>query len=1027
MSNHTSDSERIRVKKDLGKAAPIGPLPGDMAFAWLAIIAGVIVFYILINQFIPIAPAFMVYVAVSLIVAHWFLFGNQPWKYGGKFHKPKDYVLGYPKLQLQGQEQLKPTLETQTVGWGDSRRKVKAFEDELQLATLVQFELNNDIVGAYLLQNKRLYRLVFVWDCYGINPYQNRLLVAKIVQRLRDGFKELFENETLTLHFGTFARNRIRIVQLDRLIDKIHLSPIKYLLTALKKRVEQLTDQGKHNPKFFRIYTTYTLSPAGSKAGDPVEEVLASLEAAWKTWTGIRQEGEKLELEACLRKAFQCGFLANNLFLEKQLGLPVKACTPREIFLFDWQRFNQIDKDNLPPPIPQLLIVNKKGIDWKINSSVHITTCLFQAGAPVADKKWVYLPGLKSYCGGAVYTQKPGTWNDAIAQIESGSKLIHSEQVRDTEIFVEVFKPNQDLALAVSEQRTKNSNLNVNLAAQNKRLDIGASYNTRQNASIEESFHDGEVALNLAWMAIVYRDHPEQLQTPLEHLNKLDAFPNPAKVEREKGYFDTMWLETLPYTWRRLLVKPFDRRQQYFASEAIGLMPLLMPQTSARHGLELICGTGFTPVYLDLYGQKPQHCAIVGTTGSGKSLFLGEVCNQALGAGLDVTIIDSTREDGTGTFTDFTNFVGGSYYNCINESLNLLETVDVRDIDDPLKKQAVTALDGELTRQTLLMLVADSDTPKHLKKRYRSIINLCLKAFNDDPEIRQRYSAAHRDGFGSPAYRRMPTLVDFVNYVTPDSLSFELDREQRSAVTSVRMELEAILDTTLGQTISRPSSIRTDSHLVVFGIGGVDNEEDLSILALTAYSVAIRRSVKSQRSLVDFDEASYLAGNFDYFARILGATMAKGRKAGISAIYCGQDLDSILNTRNAKQILDNTSNYLIGSLQDTAVETISKALGIPSEVLLDNTLNNFSPPESELASRWLVKNRSTLAQCLYYGASEQIALLANEPEFVALRHQYFQKYPNKYQALSALAQSMRSSLSQNELVENDFVFSHNEF
>ena len=53
MSNYTersSDSERIRVKKDLGKAAPIGPLPGDMAFAWLAIIVGVIIFYILINS-----------------------------------------------------------------------------------------------------------------------------------------------------------------------------------------------------------------------------------------------------------------------------------------------------------------------------------------------------------------------------------------------------------------------------------------------------------------------------------------------------------------------------------------------------------------------------------------------------------------------------------------------------------------------------------------------------------------------------------------------------------------------------------------------------------------------------------------------------------------------------------------------------------------------------------------------------------------------------------------------------------------
>lgn len=337
-----------------------------------------------------------------------------------------------------------------------------------------------------------------------------------------------------------------------------------------------------------------------------------------------------------------------------KLGLKVRPLQETEIWATDWKRFNC----SPPPAIPQLLILDETGLQWEINSQTHITTSLLWAGSPTADKRWVYLPGIKSYVGGAVYEgaaheNKPGGWPNLTAQLFWGSDVLNRSDVADTEIFVQLTCANQTLVVAATQELTKQSNLSATLAQDKKRIDVGASYNTRKNIEAQEALLDGEVAVNVAWVALVYRSTPEALSKALQRFASL--FRRPAVVVREQEYFDTIWLETLPFVWRLMLDKPYNRRKVYLTRELIGLLPLVCDRTLDTSGVGFISEKGATPLFSDLFNQH-QHIAILGTTGSGKSVLSAEYVTFALAHGFDVIIVDSTRGDGSGTFDAYTNF-----------------------------------------------------------------------------------------------------------------------------------------------------------------------------------------------------------------------------------------------------------------------------------------------------------------------------------------------------------------------------------
>ena len=998
-----ASNTRIRIPRTIDRPANFFFVPGEYVLIWGGILVGCFLGASALNTVFPLPVFLWLVVGLALIFTHYTLYGREPWKYGGRFHKPPEWVRGYPTVQLS-EPKLLSKMRKQRVGIAKQKREISPIERDFALVCPVQVNLRGVQAGGYLLQKGNQIRIVWSFDALGFNATGLDRVEQKI-ERLRDGLRDLPQREAYTVRVGTFSSDYARQAELQRLGEKTTSVPVKFLLRADRARTERLVKVGKFNPKYLHINAEFTQRGEHLEAKDGLERLIASGQKLWQRVTGERAATARLELETLLKTAFFEGYQQSWEFLRSKLGLQVQPRTVEDIHQFEWRRFNKT-----PPPenASQYLLLDREGLHWIERRERHPITALFASGTPIADKRWVFLPGIERYCGGVSYHTSPGGWKDERQQLLAGAKILNNPEVRDTEIVLQFVPTNQKLALKEAEGRTKTTNLDCKEANRKQAIAVRANKETAENAAIEALFHDGELEVRYGWLAIAYRANLEALDAALNHIR--NQVLQPAVLEREEEYFDRLWVQAQPWCWERLLSTPFDRRKRLFTSHVPGMMPLTFDRTKDDEGICLIAKKGATPVYFNPFGEQPRHSAIIGTTGSGKSVMAAAPIVGALARNCDVTIIDSTRGDGSGTFDALTDFLGGVYYNTVTEANNLFETGNLQGISDPDERQAKETMYRKLLQSGLLMLVADKETPPHRQRTYRSLLNLGLDTFFQRPDMTARYKRAYAGGFGSSGWQEMPTLRDFEPHLTPVGLGLsaeEVTAEIETALGAMRVELRAVMSGPLGRAIARPSTFNTDNPLVVYALGGANEEADMGPLALSAYSHAIRRSFKQPRTFLFLDEASELIGNYESIAEIIGAVYSKGRKSGIAACYSGQDLHSVAKAKTAKQILDNTTGYWIGRVKSTAVRDLAAALEIDPELLRDNTADTFSLPRNWCATPWLMKVDSTICTGDYFPPIEQLALLVNEPEFVQKRREIFARYPdNPYQAVVETAKQL---------------------
>ncbi len=995
MDNQSNNE--IKVSRALGKSGNLFFIPEQYVYPFSLITIGVIFAYWLVGAIYPVEKTLFLGIWLSLIITYSLFYGKTPWKLVGGFHEAPNWILGYLSFDPnQPQFKAKKKLVNQKIGYGQNKRKVEPFEKKLHSSCLVEIHKGSNQIGAYLLEKNQKYRLVFVWGFSGIRSNLAPNSIQEILELLKEGLKDLPTNESLVFRCGNFADNKTKVNELSNLRNLSNNKRVSYLLKALKLRFDGLLKKGKFNETACYIECSYTLDVTGIKGNDLIEKILVSLQELSDSLVGKKQSKEQAKYKLLLEKAYQEGFILWREFLQSKLGLDyyIYPLTAYELYQRDYLKYN----DSEPPQkVPQLLILKHNKLELEINSPYHLTTDIFHIGSPDADKQWVFLPGKKLYVGGVVYHEKPGKWQGVKTQLEAGSYCLNHPSTVNTEILIELTRPNQEFLQVKTQQRTKDSNSSLNHAQRRKIVDVGANYNIKQSMELEESFLEGRVAINVAWVGLVYRQTPESLRLAINSFSNL--FRQPAVVKRELEYFDEIWLTTLPFRWENMLYK-YKRRQQYWSESTVCLLPLNFESTKATKGLCLISDKGATPLHIDIYTKQPQHTAILGTTGSGKSVLLNGFVLMGLAYGLDVTIVDKTRGDGTGTFDAITNFLQGSYFNTIQESNNLFENVNPQSIFNLEKREAAEKIFRRFLKTALMSLVINKDEDKEKIRNYRSILSLSLQNFFQDLTIQNRYRAAHRQGIGSGSWQDIPTMKDFLGFIRADYQGTEPPAALINAAAEIKYQLQVIVESPFGQIISTPSTFETGNKLVVYGIGDVE-EEEMTPIALSAYSAAIRKSLRSPRSLFCMDEASNLGSNFDCYGETLRSFCSRGRKEGVSVIYGGQDLDSINALPNSAQIIENTSNFFIGKLNSSALELLEKKLDIPRNISRQNTLDSFSN-KNDNSTPWLLKSGSTLSWAHYYPSLQELCLIKNEPEFVQLRNEYFDRYENPYEAIANL-------------------------
>ncbi|MBW4512177.1 MAG: hypothetical protein KME64_37640 [Scytonematopsis contorta HA4267-MV1] len=885
----------------------------------------------------------------------------------------------------------KASLESEQLG---VVKNLTPFEDITHLAAIANISLGGrKDIGALILQKKEDIQIKFCFEVQGIHPSLPEEQILPIFENIEGGLKELAERETLTIHLGSFTDDKWRQDELKKVEEKCDLEQLTLLIRSERLRARELTKSGTRKNKFLRFWCTYTvLASEDSRSNDPIEKAIKQVQTTWLNFSGQIHGKRQERIETILRDSFTSGFQRWEQLFSNSMGLSVKTVSSKEIWSILWNQFNKSE----PPQITNPLILDDTKLKEEQTSDFHIRHLILEneKSVPFLDRSWV--KHQDKYIAVLQFSEKPQGWIDEYDQLRYLWEIISKEKISDTEIFCQLTKANQGLAKTALQRITKQSITSSAMSADKGSIDVKANMNIEEAVKAQETLLKGAIPIHTAVVFCVYRDNRQKLSEACQYLSS--CFLRPAVVDREMEYAWKTWMQTLPIVWENLLTKPLNRRLPYFSSEVPGLMPLVRTATGDKSGFELIAEEGGTPVHLDLYNQH-KNLAVFGTTRAGKSVLVAGLLTPALAQGIPVIALDYPKPDGTSTFTDYTKFMGeeGAYFDISKESNNLFELPDLRGYEPEIIKERMTDF-KEFLKTTLMTMVLGTNpvgVSPTIISNIESIITIAIETFFNDDDIKLRYKLALENGVGTNEWNDIPTLKDFYNMCSPGFIKLDSitnnSKEILDALDQIRLRLKFWLNSRVGQSIANPSSFRTDARLLVFALRSLGSEADAAVLALSAYSAALRRALSSSASIFFLDEAPILF-SFESIAELIGRLCANGAKAGIRVILSAQEPESIFQSKSAPKIFANLTTRLIGRIQTSAVDPFVNRFKYPYEIISRNSTEAFFPKRESIYSQWLLDDNGKLTFCRYYPAYCLLAAVANNPNEQELRTLYLNKY-----------------------------------
>lgn len=894
---------------------------------------------------------------------------------------------------------------------GKKRLVLKPFEDDTSLAAMLRIKLRGWHTGAYILTQqgsssleRDCLKFVFGFECKGIHSCLPLDQVDKVFDNLEVGLRDLPPGERITFHLGAFSSDKERQQQLAKLINDAPSDELKFLLMGERARLRELARRGLREPKYLRVYVSYTIQPR-VHGNDFIEKSLAWLLSFWHQFKGEAEQYKTKQLRKIIEQAFKDGWQRWFNLLTNSMGLQVSPMNEDDLWRVLWNRLNLTE----PEPIPQLLVIDEQGLREEIYRDIHPSSLLICKEQPIADREWVYVN--KHYVGALTFLSKPAGWSNKLAQLRYLWDVIARDEVVDTEIICQLTPANQSIVKTDNQRLMKQSNVVAITAAGKKSIDPVAQIKVKRTVAAQERMYEGDMAVRSSTVVLVHRKSLNELHSATSYLEPF--FRHPAKVVREKEYTWKIWLETLPIVWNQQLVKPFDRRLTYLTSEVQGVAPLVCTRTIDKEGLELIAEDGGTPIFLDLFTQH-RNLGIFATTRAGKSVLVSGILTQALARGWPVVALDFPKEDGTSTFSDYTHFLAecGAYFDISKKCNNLFEIPDLRHLSPDIQRERLEDYKDFLLTALMTMIVGEGSVDQSAKIRIRSMLVRFLHFFFKDREIMQRYEQALSGGFGSPAWQNIPTLRDFVSFCTIENVGIKSTQgDIRGSLQQIQLSLNSWIESRIGKAIAFPSNFRTDAPLIVFALRNLSNDDDAAVMALAAYAAAKRRTLEYPDSILFLDEGPILF-QYEDVAQMIGRQCANGAKAGVRVILTGQDPNTIADSVAGSRILQNLSVRLIGRIEPTACKYFENIFDYPKEIIAHNATEAFFPKKEGIYSRWLLDTNGMYTLCRYYPAYAGLAVVANNPPEQEARDYFSQLYPDKYEALAKFSEYLISWIKE---------------
>ena len=942
--------------------------------------------------------------------------GKKNYKFDSQFWSGKAYGRAAPWHPVSTMNDLKtPRIRPLKVA---QNKKLPAIENEFHLVAPVDFQITGSSVGGLLLERNGSLRLVFFWQLQTFSSSIRPAKALEVATSLRESLRQVPRGESVTFRALTWRDYQSRLAQLnDPEVNQNQLS--KILNSWESSRVLSQTALGRRLKKTVTATATYTtLTGREERAQDGIEQMVDVIASLWGDFTrmlGSKTTANFSNVPAFLRTGYENSWSSYNRLLSRQMGIEAAAMTFDQMWSQEYHRYNDGDV----PEAPFKIVVTPREVKIERKSDLHLKSQLFKLGAPQMDHKHhVLLPGRGKkglYVAGAVWEDKPllkysaTSEAHALAQLFYGSAVLNDSdgptkstagsEVWDTEIIVQYTGVSQDEIRARAAKLEKESNFARKKTAEKGEVSGASNFKLSKTVDDIWALAEGGQVISTAWMALCYREHPLDADRAVSDLCGLPVCKG--FVISERQYFPALWKQTLPIYHGALASGPgigWERQMQDFTEATASFLPVIADFTRRQTGIEFQSEYGSSPFYLEPCPEDEANGTIVlGESGSGKSVFLsGRLCLNYT-RGIRSFVIDATQGD-VATFKPVCDALGGGYFNSAERIFNFMQGGDLRRFEhDPEKYEFAFGLLQNQWTQTIPDLAIGGRRDPGLRADYGDISSMLVSAWMRDPEIRRRYDVAFDGGFGSEAWKQMPTLRLFLDWASPQHFPTESQTEDNERILAdFKSRFGAFLSRPSGERISKPSDFDTDRPIVVAALGDVNNMSETEALPLisSVLGLTTAAALSYDRVAIEGDESSVLC-RYGCYRVAMGGYFSGGRKQGMYPAMYGQDLESLQGEGSSKYI-GNTKTLVVGRVAEDSSHYLAhpdKGLGLPLSLLQLVDQGSSEPPRREGYSRWLVRYEGKLIVGRYSPSFFQMAITFNGKKVDRLRDPHLAAHP----------------------------------
>lgn len=1013
-----------RVNRLTGKTMGLGPAPLSFVIPCLGFAVG-IAFLWMIGL---VSERIALFLVASFMLGFFALVGNKPWRFYERFFRPRKLFRFAPNVDWHHIKGLPmpQKMKAQFTKKRGKRTKTWPIEQEFDLVGYGTTAIKEPNFGFYVCcprrdagagSSKHL-AFVSVLEAWGYDP---NLVEADAEAALRAQeltLRRISRNTLITFEHTSTSDDFQFQRHLDGLLEQATNPLAKALIYSQKAKIRDLSARGALQIKRTRIFVRYQATSASDRhKSSPLDHALGFLDNLVSQYlnplldrvnqTSYADKQQQRERNKLFLHAYKQHRNLHALFNDT-MRVKARPLSLQELIESDYHELHNLKA----PPLNQVFVLARSGVKLETRSRQHVLAQLFQPErgvdpTPIPGDEWVYLPTKKEYAAplqvGKIdsYPEDNGAdrgmlrylWNPVIQSGQKNYKILTQFQL--------TFQEAQKFDLG---RQVRNSKRLVNEAEKRNTVDIKAEERLEDAVEGLYNLSGGRKIYETATTIWLYRNNPDALRDDFDSLTSLIPTPNTELPLHASEY---PWYQSWPFARHRLLTKPNNRLEDYFSHELPGLLPLISPPSQDRQGLLFLTREGSVPFFIDLFNELT-HLALFATTRGGKSIILGDIIFNAFIRLIPVVAFDYPKETtGSSTFTDLTNgirAVGGSAgYNNIDDCFNnLLQNPDLRYVPKADIRWA-GVLDFQ-RRALMVLTMGELSKPESIheqifKQSVQDLIAGSLKAFHQDPAIKARYEASIAAGHGTPEHSQEPTLKDYEPFFAEWFKQYKRDNEEVISQSDLEAgpfilgRLRGLLNTRLGERISRPSTFDPNVGLLVFALKGISDNYQAAVYALAAYSALLQRALSQPACLFILDECPILF-EFDAISQIVAQLCANGLKWGVRVIISGQTPETIYGAAGGDKIKSTVTKQLLGYIVEEAVDGFVDILKFRRDIISKYSTPECALNKSQMRSSWCFKESGKHCDLYYYPSDLLLSILANNNDEQAAKDRFFAAYPD---------------------------------